>query len=209
VRRTKPGERLLLGDGRGGVATAEVTEVGRDRLGLRILHVERVPAPSPTVTLAQALVKGDRGELSVELATEAGIDEILPWRAARCVARWEAGPRGDKALARWRSTVLAAAKQSRRAWLPVVGDPVGTTALAARCGRAGVALVLHEDADTPLTAGGWRRSPGTTGAAGASGIHRSHRRARCVGCADPPLGGYRTPIQVTLPCSVRVMSERS
>jgi len=151
VRRTKPGERLLLGDGRGGVATAEVTEVGRDRLGLRILHVERVPAPSPTVTLAQALVKGDRGELSVELATEAGIDEILPWRAARCVARWEAGPRGDKALARWRSTVLAAAKQSRRAWLPVVGDPVGTTALAARCGRAGVALVLHEDADTPLT----------------------------------------------------------
>lgn len=150
VRRTRAGERLLLGDGRGAVATAEVTEVGRDRLGLRVLKVEQVPPPSPTVTLAQALVKGERGELAVELATEAGVDRILPWRASRCVARWDAGPRGDKALQRWRSTVLAAAKQSRRAWLPEVDQPVGTSALAGHCARAGLALVLHEDADTPL-----------------------------------------------------------
>ena len=150
VRRTRVGERVLLGDGQGGLATAEVTEVGKDRLGVRILHAERVPAPTPTVTVAQALVKGDRGELAVELATEAGVDAILPWRAARCVARWESGPRGEKALLRWRSTVLAAAKQSRRPWVPAVGDPVKTEALAAHCGRATVALVLHEDATTPV-----------------------------------------------------------
>jgi 16S rRNA (uracil1498-N3)-methyltransferase len=104
------------------------------------------------VTLAQALVKGDRGELAVELATEAGVDEVLPWRAARCVARWDEGPRGDKALARWRSTVLAATKQSRRAWLPEVGDPVGTSALAARCAAADAALVLHESAEGSIAA---------------------------------------------------------
>ncbi|WP_051581372.1 16S rRNA (uracil(1498)-N(3))-methyltransferase [Pseudonocardia acaciae] len=152
VRRTRVGERLLLGDGRGGLADAEVTEVGRDALTVRILARRRVPAPRPTVTLAQALVKGDRGELAVELATEAGVDAILPWRAARCVARWDDGPRGAKALARWRSTVRAAAKQSRRAWLPEIGEPVGTDELAAQLTAAQptAAFVLHESADLPI-----------------------------------------------------------
>jgi 16S rRNA (uracil1498-N3)-methyltransferase len=152
VRRTRVGERLLLGDGRGGLADAEVTSVGRDTLRLAVLDRRRVPAPCPTVTLAQALVKGDRGELAVELATEAGVDAVLPWRAARCVARWDEGPRGDKALARWRSTVLAATKQSRRAWLPEVGEPVGTSALAARCAAADATLVLHESAEESIAA---------------------------------------------------------
>lgn len=152
MRRTRVGERLLLGDGRGGLADAEVTGVGKDTLRLAILRRHTVPAPCPTVTLAQALVKGDRGELAVELATEAGVDEVLPWRAARCVARWDEGPRGDKALARWRSTALAATKQSRRAWLPEVGDPVGTSALAARCAAADAALVLHESAEGSIAA---------------------------------------------------------
>jgi len=135
-----------------------VTAVGRDSLQLRILERRWVPPPRPTVTLAQALIKGDRGELAVELATEAGVDAVLPWRAARCVARWEDGPRGDKALARWRSTALAATKQSRRPWLPEVGEPVSTQVLATRCaGLSGsgpaagcLALVLHETATTPI-----------------------------------------------------------
>jgi 16S rRNA (uracil1498-N3)-methyltransferase len=156
VRRTRVGERVLLGDGRGGRALGEVTSVARDGLTVRLDEVERVPRPAPVVTLAQALVKGDRGELAVELATEAGVDAVLPWRAARCVARWEEGPRGEKALARWRSTVLAAAKQSRRAWLPEVAAPVGTPELADRCAAAvaagGRALVLHEAATDGVAA---------------------------------------------------------
>jgi len=167
VRRTRVGERLLLGDGRGGLADAEVTGVGRDTLRLAILDRRVVAAPSPTVTLAQALVKGERGELAVELATEAGVDAVLPWRAARCVARWDEGPRGDKSLARWRSTVLAATKQSRRAWLPEVGEPVGTSALVARCAAAEAALVLHESAGTSIAAAVRELLPGAipTGAA--------------------------------------------
>ncbi|GAA5167037.1 16S rRNA (uracil(1498)-N(3))-methyltransferase [Pseudonocardia eucalypti] len=152
VRRTRVGECLLLGDGRGGLAESEVTEVvGKDLLRVRVLSRRAVPPAAPPVTLAQALVKGDRGELAVELATEAGVDEIVPWRAARCVARWEDGPRGDKALARWRSTALAATKQSRRAWLPPVTPAVGTRELASRCAEGGtLPLVLHESAGVGL-----------------------------------------------------------
>jgi 16S rRNA (uracil1498-N3)-methyltransferase len=102
------------------------------------------------VAVAQALVKGDRGELAVETATEAGADEVIPWRAARCVVRWEPGPRGDKALARWRSTVREAAKQSRRPWTPEVTEPVTTAELARRVPDADLALVLHEAAGESL-----------------------------------------------------------
>ena len=150
VRRLRLGERLLLSDGRGGMAGCEVLDSGRDRLRLRVLRRTTEPAPALRVTLGQALVKGERGELAVELATEAGVDAILPWRAARCVARWDHGPRGAKALARWRDTARQAAKQARRGWLPEVGEPIGTPALVQRCAAAAGCLVLHESAAVAL-----------------------------------------------------------
>jgi 16S rRNA (uracil1498-N3)-methyltransferase len=150
VKRLRAGEAVLLSDGRGGLARAVVDAAGRDTVDLTITDRSDVAPPSPRVLLAQALVKGDRGELAVELATEAGVDGILPWRAARCVARWEQGPRGDKALARWRSTAREAAKQARRPWLPAVEEPLSTAALVRRAATADVALVLHEAASDRL-----------------------------------------------------------
>ena len=141
---------MLLSDGLGVLARAAVESVERDAVTLTITSRETVAPPAPRVLLAQALVKGDRGELAVELATEAGVDGILPWRAARCVARWEDGPRGEKALARWRSTAREAAKQARRPWLPIVEEPVTTATLALRMGGVASALVLHEGAAEPL-----------------------------------------------------------
>ncbi|MGQ0574765.1 MAG: 16S rRNA (uracil(1498)-N(3))-methyltransferase [Pseudonocardia sp.] len=164
VKRLRSGEAVQLSDGRGGLARAVVRVVGRDRVELDIVERRDVPAPALRVVLAQALVKGDRGELAVELATEAGVDEVLPWRAARCVARWEDGPRGDKALGRWRTTAREAAKQARRAWVPAVGEPVTTTALVSRAGAAAATLVLHESATVGLAGLGRVGSPGPAGA---------------------------------------------
>jgi 16S rRNA (uracil1498-N3)-methyltransferase len=152
VKRLRTGEDLLLADGRGGLARAVVEGVAKDVLTLRVVERSTLPAPAPRVVLAQALVKGDRGELAVELATEAGVDAVVPWRAARCVARWEAGPRGDRALDRWRMTAREAAKQARRAWVPVVEEPVTTAALARRAATTAATLVLHESATDGIAA---------------------------------------------------------
>jgi 16S rRNA (uracil1498-N3)-methyltransferase len=99
--------------------------------------------------LVQALAKGERGELAVELAVELGVDEVVPWAAARSVVRWE-GARGQRSLERWRSTARAAAKQSRRAWLPSVSEPASTREVAGLVAAAAGALVLHEAAAVPL-----------------------------------------------------------
>jgi 16S rRNA (uracil1498-N3)-methyltransferase len=146
ARRLRPGEQLAVSDGRGGLVTCQVEHAERDTVALTVLRREQLPRPDLTVTLAQALVKGERGELAIELATEAGVDEVLPWRAERCIARWEDGPRGAKALARWQSTVREAAKQARRPWCPSVAAPVATNALVDRVGSAAATLVLHESA---------------------------------------------------------------
>ncbi|RKT53161.1 16S rRNA (uracil(1498)-N(3))-methyltransferase [Saccharothrix australiensis] len=150
VRRLRAGEELVLSDGTGAQVRCVVEEALKDALRLRLVERWVVPEPAVRVVVAQALVKGDRGELAVELATEAGVDGVVPWRAARCVAKWEDGPRGAKALERWRATAREAAKQARRARVPSVSEPVGTPALARLAGSATVALVLHESATATL-----------------------------------------------------------
>ncbi|NKE64062.1 16S rRNA (uracil(1498)-N(3))-methyltransferase [Lentzea sp. PSKA42] len=150
VKRLRVGEELVLSDGSGTQVRCSVVAVDRDALSLRVLERWAEPEPAPRVVLAQALVKGDRGELAVELATEAGVDGVVPWRAARCVAKWEDGPRGAKALGRWRSTVREAAKQARRARVPFVDEPVSTTQLAQRVSSSALTLVLHESATDRL-----------------------------------------------------------
>lgn len=151
VRRLRPGEPLCLADGRGGLADCTVAAAERDRLRLTVAGRRRLPEPRPRLVVAQALAKGDRGELAVELMTELGVDAVLPWAAARSVVRWQ-GERGARALGRWRSTGREAAKQSRRAWLPEIAAAHGTPELCARIAAAAGAVVLHEAATEPLAA---------------------------------------------------------
>lgn len=154
VRRIRAGEHVVLSDGAGTLAACTVTEVGKASVRLSCERVTAVPEPSPRVVLVQAIPKSDRAELAVELATEAGVDEIIPWRAARCVARWDGKPgKAERALARWRSVARAAAKQSRRAWIPPVREAVGTTELVKILASMDAnVVVLHEGSAMPWRA---------------------------------------------------------
>ncbi|WP_283134811.1 16S rRNA (uracil(1498)-N(3))-methyltransferase [Rhizohabitans arisaemae] len=151
VRRLRAGERVDLTDGAGQVAECVVADVLKDALRLRPLRRYAVPAPQPRLVVVQALPKGDRGELAVELMTEVGVDVVVPWSAARCVTRWRED-RAGKALARWRSTAREAAKQARRFHLPEVTEPANTAEVAALLAGAALGMVLHERAAEPLSA---------------------------------------------------------
>lgn len=153
VRRIRPGEQLLLGDGAGGVARCVVEEAGRDGLRARVLSRWTVAPTRPPVTVVQALPKAERSELAIEMATEAGADKFVAWQAARCVARWD-GVRAEKGLRRWRAVVRSAARQSRRAHIPPVEGVLSTAALIERIRDAVAAgatvLALHESGTEPL-----------------------------------------------------------
>lgn len=153
VRRIRPGERLVLGDGAGALAHCEVEQAGRDGLRARVLERWTVEAARPAVTVVQALPKAERSELAIELATEAGADGFLAWQSARCVADWR-GARVEKGLRRWRAVARSAARQSRRPHIPSVDGVLSTAELTRRvrgdvAARAAV-LVLHESATDQL-----------------------------------------------------------
>lgn len=148
VKRLAAGEPVLVSDGRGSVAACSVSAVRSDGLELAVVSRRSVPAPTPRIVVVQALPKGERAELAVEVLTELGADEIVPWAASRSIVQW-LGPRGDRALEKWRRTAREATKQSRRAWQPTVAPLASTAEVAARLAGATV-LVLHEAASTPL-----------------------------------------------------------
>src|SRR3954451_25145182 len=126
VRRLTVGEPVVLTDGLGVVAQCVVVETGRQRLLAEVASVATAPAPEPEVVVVQALPKGERGELAVELLTEIGVSRIVPWAAARSVAIWR-GDRGTKSLARWRTRSREAARQARRSWFPEVAELASTS----------------------------------------------------------------------------------
>jgi 16S rRNA (uracil1498-N3)-methyltransferase len=149
VRRLAVGEQAYLTDGAGTVAQCVVTGARPGELELSVLDVTSWPRPEPALTVVQAIPKGDRGELAVELLTEVGADAIVPWAAERCVAQWR-GDRAAKSLARWRSTAVQAAKQSRRAWFPQIPSQADLAAVVSRVRTAAAAVLLDPDAPAPL-----------------------------------------------------------
>lgn len=150
VRRIRVGERIVLGDGRGELADCVVDQTAKRDLSARVLARRTARPSQPPVTVVQAIPKAERSELAVELATEAGADHIVAWHAARCVARWD-GPRADKGLRRWRAVARAAARQSRRAFVPEVTGVLTTAELTARVTAAAPVVVLHEAATARLS----------------------------------------------------------
>lgn len=146
VRRIRVGEPITLSDGRGLLAESEVVATQRDRLDLRILNRTVAQRVTPTVTVIQAVPKSDRSELAVELMTEAGVDTVVPWQAARCIANWEG--KAAKAVEKWRAAARSAARQSRRPYIPEVADLHRTREIVdlVRAAVSGGAIVaaLHE-----------------------------------------------------------------
>ena len=144
VKRIGPGEHIMLVDGHGNAAEVVVRDCSRDRVVGDVVAEHTEAAPTPRVTLVQAVPKSDRAELAVDLAVQGGADAIIPWISHRTIARW-GNDKQAKQVQKWQNQAAASAKQSRRAWLPEVHDAVTTNQLKDLiAGKP--AVVLHEDA---------------------------------------------------------------
>lgn len=155
VKRLTVGEHIELADGAGLRCAAEIAAVTANSIEARVLSRTVEPRPRPWLTVVQALAKGERDERAVETMTEVGVDAIVPWQAARSIARWDSA-RATKGVARWRTTAREAAKQSRRSWIPQISDVERTSEVVARLrsgagASSGMGVMLHENATRPLS----------------------------------------------------------
>ncbi len=148
VKRLKDGEGLVVSDGFSRAVRA-TWQHGQ----AQVEEVLAIPTPRPSVTIVQAIPKSDRAELAVDLAVQAGADRIVPWGAARCIAKWDG--KEEKARTKWENAARSAAKQSRRLVVPeVTGLLRDVRQLGSFLGDATSSrriLVLDEQAAQPLS----------------------------------------------------------
>jgi 16S rRNA (uracil1498-N3)-methyltransferase len=107
-------------DGRGSVHRAVVVDAGRGRVVVRALErLPAVPAPSPAVTVVQAVLKPGSMDDVVRDATMMGAAAIQPVISEHVVVKAAQAMRKENEE-RWARVSLAAAKQCRRATLPAI-----------------------------------------------------------------------------------------
>lgn len=164
VLRLRSGDVVTAADGAGRWCPCHLGPGGGlERSG----DVVATDAPSPALTVAIALTKGNRPELAVQKLTELGIDRMVPFLAARSVVRWD-GDRADRHLRRLRRVAREAAMQSRRTHLPEVSD---LTDFEGAAGLPGAALACPGGAPPTLglpvvlvgPEGGWSDEEGSRG----------------------------------------------
>lgn len=111
----RAGEEIILGDGRGREARAEIMSFGKQSVGINILKVEINDAePEMKPVLYAAILKKENFELVAEKAVEAGVAEIIPVITTKTI-------KTNLRMDRLEKIVHEAAEQSGRGFLPTVG----------------------------------------------------------------------------------------
>ena len=119
VLRARRGETITVFDGCGRRATAEVLDVARERVALKLGAAQVAPAPRPAITLVQAIPKGKTMDLIVQKAVELGVVAMQP-----LVTRHTVVQPGDGKSDKWRRTALEACKQCGQDTLPHIAEPL-------------------------------------------------------------------------------------
>ena len=124
VLRLTAGDTVAVFDGRGNEFLARVAAVGRREVCLHIVsRLEPAPEPAVSLTLVQAVLKGEKMDDIVRDAVMLGVAAIHPIVTKRTETTVAALIKGAR-LDRWRRIALASVKQSRRATLPEIRSPL-------------------------------------------------------------------------------------
>jgi len=142
VLRMKAGDLFMLSDGQGSWSQVKAFAVKKKSLEVEVIASGFQEALPTTITVVQALPKSDRAKEAIELLTEAGVDRIVPWQAARSIG---------KVSEKFSVTAREASKQSRRLRIPEVTDIATTEQICEAIKLSDLAVVFHESTTTKLS----------------------------------------------------------
>ena len=126
VLRLQAGEEVFVFDGAGREFRCAVENINRNSTTLAVIaRVEPARPESPLeLTLAIALLKGEKFDLVIQKTTELGVKRIVALDTERADVRGRDDHSSARRLARWRRIALEAAKQTGRAYVPEIAGPV-------------------------------------------------------------------------------------
>ncbi|MEK6280619.1 MAG: 16S rRNA (uracil(1498)-N(3))-methyltransferase [Acidobacteriota bacterium] len=147
VLRLKVGDEVYVFNGEGKEFQCRIEESRRDTATLQII-AEVTPARSESqleLTLAVALLKGEKFDLVVQKATELGVTRIVPVVTKLADIRLRDTSDAAKRVLRWQRIALEAAKQSGRAVVPEVEKPVAVESLIRSTDSVGAIMFSERD----------------------------------------------------------------
>ena len=142
VLRMSAGDVFMLADGTGAWSQVKAFAIKKKSMEVEVTATGFQEALATTITVVQALPKSDRAKEAIELLTEAGVDRIVPWAAARSI-----GKLSDK----FSITAREASKQSRRLRIPEVTDIATTEQICEAIKLSDLAIAFHESSDVKLS----------------------------------------------------------
>jgi 16S rRNA (uracil1498-N3)-methyltransferase len=131
VLRLQSGDEIFVFDGAGREFHCAVQTINRDAAELSVIAEVEPARPESTLnlTLAIALLKGEKFDLVIQKITELGVTRIVPLDTERSDVRLRDGYGANARVTRWRRIALEAAKQTGRAYVPDIATPLSFKSL--------------------------------------------------------------------------------
>jgi 16S rRNA (uracil1498-N3)-methyltransferase len=158
VLRMSAGDPLEVFDGRGRAFEARIDRVDGPAAWLR-LGAPRVAAMGRSITLVQALPKGDKLEWVLQKGTELGAAHFVPVTTERTTVKLSAD-RGAARVRRWTRIVEEAARQCGRSDVPAVEPPAPLVEAVSRLAPGALFILDEEERSVPLSSELARLTPG-------------------------------------------------
>src|SRR5262245_31672762 len=123
VMRLGAGARVFVFDGEGAEYECEVARVAKHEVDLNLLRpLDDAVESSLRLTLAQALIKGDKPDWVIQKATELGVTRVVPLVTDHSDVK-RAEEHAGRRMQRWRRISLEALKQCGRRRLVEICEP--------------------------------------------------------------------------------------
>ncbi|NLJ56967.1 MAG: 16S rRNA (uracil(1498)-N(3))-methyltransferase [Firmicutes bacterium] len=143
--RLRPGEQLVLADGRGRAFAARLLALSSRSATAQILHeLQNNAEPPLKVTLFTGLAKGEKMDQIVRQSVELGVHKIVPVLTERTVIRLK-GDKGEARAHRWQNVARSAAAQCRRSAIPLISKPLSFTEMLGLLHAEKLVLVPYEE----------------------------------------------------------------
>jgi 16S rRNA (uracil1498-N3)-methyltransferase len=144
--RLRPGDRITLCDGRGGIAEATLEVVDSRRCEAEVVARREPPCGHPPrIVVGLGVLHGQAMDWAVQKCVETGVSALMPL----LVERSQVGARAAAGrVEHWRRAARQALKQCRRPWQMEIASPQGLEQLLSDMN--GVAGLVADPAGRPF-----------------------------------------------------------
>ena len=146
VLRMRPGEEILVSNGKDRDYHCRITEIDAGGVEAEILEVDLEGTELPVrIHLYQGLPKSDKMELIIQKVVELGVYRIVPVMTRRTIVKLDP-KKEENRLKRWNGISESAAKQSKRILIPQVEPVMGFREAVAESAEFACRMIPYENA---------------------------------------------------------------